>query len=281
MLVGNVEDGEVCNSLVRKFHEDYGYYKIASAILNEGGVHVDVGANYGFYTFGLFDLPFSKTVRYVLIEPNPDCVQCHELTKQLYPGYNITSLQYALTDSPGTVWLSYDPSCSCCGHLGKDDSGQLCKISAPSETLDNILDRQNIKSVDLLKMDIEGSEVAALRGAKEYLCQSLIRSIYIEVNYTCLLRQGANMQKLFDILISHDYHLFWPHASVDWILMQYNNPTISPDNINIFEYQANVPLVLAEFNADFFGPLKSQQFDLLAFPGSIAAGFKKIKSAKT
>ena len=88
------------------------------------------------------------------------------------------------------------------------------------------------------------------------------------------------MQELFEILISHDYRLFWPHASMDWILMQYNNPTISADDINIFEYQANLPLVLAEFNADFFGTLKSQQFDLLAFPTATAEGFKKIESAK-
>lgn len=279
ILVGNVEDAPICNALVRRRWEDYGYYKIASALVPEGGVHVDAGANYGFYTFGLLDRPSAGTVRYLLIDANPDCVHCHLLTLKFYSGYKITSLNYALSDRPGDVSLTYSPAYSAAGFLGEDAGGSMRTIGVPAQTLDDILDGQGIESIDLLKMDIEGSEVAALRGAARHLARSSIRGIYIEVNSAALLRQGTSLQELFQIFKEHGYRLFWPHSAMDWILMQYNNQAITVDEINIFEHRAKAPLVLAEFNPAFCLPLETGQFDLLAFPERIASGFTKIKSA--
>ncbi len=46
-------------------------------------------------------------------------------------------------------------------------------IGVEAETLDNILDELGIGSVDFVKMDIEGSEMEALRGMKRTLCSKV------------------------------------------------------------------------------------------------------------
>ena len=70
-LIGNVRDNEVANSLVKGRFADYGYFELARCLLGAGDVHVDVGANYGFHTFGLLQYPADTSMQYILVDANP------------------------------------------------------------------------------------------------------------------------------------------------------------------------------------------------------------------
>jgi hypothetical protein len=50
----------------------------------------------------------------------------------------------------------------------------------PSITLDRYLEEARISRVDLLKIDVEGYELVALRGAKHSLETQAVRAIYFE-----------------------------------------------------------------------------------------------------
>lgn len=271
MLIGNVRDGAVCDALVKRHCEVFGYYDIARALIRDHGVHVDAGANYGFYTFGLFDQPYAKSSRFLLIDANPDCIRCHEMTRKLFPEYDMTSVHYALSDRPGEVWFSYEGA-----RLVPESTGQNASIKVPANTLDRILRQNNIETVDLLKMDIEGSEVAALHGCSEYLASKRIKGIYFEVNPSCLSAQNTSREQLVDLLTEYGYRLFWPHAAMDWILRQYNNPSISARDVKIYECGADWSLLIAQFDPAFCRPLEGGQYDLLAFPENVAAGFRQV-----
>jgi hypothetical protein len=71
-------------------------------------------------------------------------------------------------------------------------------------TIDDLLDECHVSSLDLMKVDIEGSEVAALEGAKKVLA-SLRPAILIEINDLALKRCGSSKEELFELLCDFGY----------------------------------------------------------------------------
>ena len=55
------------------------------------------------------------------------------------------------------------------------------KYTVPTITLDSFVKKNKIKSIDLLKVDIEGSEHLMLQGARKTLKKNKIKSILIEI----------------------------------------------------------------------------------------------------
>jgi FkbM family methyltransferase len=162
-LIGNVQDCEVANSLVRASFADYGYFEIARRWLNDGDVHVDVGANYGFHTFGLLRSPVSHRVEYALIDANPDCVGCLAESAKLYPDNRFRIFHLAASEAPGRVNFTFSRSATGGGRVGASRDLGLSEVTVPAAPLDELFAEQKIDSIGLMKMDIEGSERRALR----------------------------------------------------------------------------------------------------------------------
>lgn len=220
-LIGNVRDVEIANSLVRGTFQDYGYFQIARRLLGAGGVHVDLGANYGFHTFGLVSSPLGTSFRYVLIDANPDCVGCLRESAKLYPHVLFEIFHAAAAVSSGEMTFSFAQSHTGSGAVGRADTGGLVEVQVPTVTLDDLFEHHGIVRIDLLKMDIEGSEPFAMQGLSRLLSAHRVGFIYFEVNPACLARLGATLDQLFESFTRHGYRLFWPHDSVDWILQTY------------------------------------------------------------
>ena len=55
------------------------------------------------------------------------------------------------------------------------------KYTVPTITLDSFVKKNKIKSIDLLKVDIEGSEHLMLQGARKTLKKNKIKTILIEI----------------------------------------------------------------------------------------------------
>ena len=56
------------------------------------------------------------------------------------------------------------------------------KYKVYTSTLDKFVKKNNIKSIDILKVDIEGSEYEFLKGTKNTLKKSKIKIILIEIS---------------------------------------------------------------------------------------------------
>jgi len=139
----------------------------------------DVGANVGSWTEGLLQaVPDAKVY---MFDPSPGC-QAAIRTKNL-PG--VTLLSCALGEVSGRA--AYHSSSATDGsaslHARRDTPFQDLNYQTTTvevSTIDRILESQKIDFVDFLKMDIEGHELFALRGARQSLASRKIGALSFE-----------------------------------------------------------------------------------------------------
>jgi FkbM family methyltransferase len=154
-------------------------------VLGAGGTFVDAGANIGWFTLLGASL-VGPTGRVVAIEPNPLNVALLRQSARDNGFDNVDVMAVALSDEGGVVALETDGS-----------NGRVIPIEGPptepvaasfvvaAQTLDTILDSFGVTRVDVVKVDIEGAEPLALRGAAKMIARD--RPILISEFYPLAL----------------------------------------------------------------------------------------------
>jgi FkbM family methyltransferase len=160
------------------------FFAIADTLLAEGGVFLDVGAHHGLFSFGLAGRHGGK-VEFHLFEPNPELVESIRRSRSLYPQMRCRTNQVGVSDKDGIACFSIDRTQSGMSHL--DEAGE---VQIPTTTIDRYLSDNGIARVDLMKVDIEGYELLALRGAEQSLKARRVRSVYFEYCEKWLARVG-------------------------------------------------------------------------------------------
>ena len=166
------------------------------ALVSEGGVCLDVGANVGVYA-----LHFAKRVgkrgKVYAFEASP------KVTQKLRKNIALNTLEkiieveeWAVADQKGVVSFAVSPDGnSGWGHIGEDERfGET--ISIPTNTLDNFFEERKIHSVDVMKVDIEGAEDKLIEGAQKILSEKRIRHIYMEFCKMSSEEVKCRMEKL-------------------------------------------------------------------------------------
>ena len=263
-LIGNVYDSDIANYLVNHYFSDHGYFELASRLLNSGDVHVDVGANYGFHTFGLLQLPISLQIKFVLIDANPDCIACLTESANLHPAYWFKIIHAAAAVKFGEIRFAFALSGSGRGHIGAAANSGESEIVVPASPLDHLFEVNCIDKIALLKMDIEGSEPFAMQSLERMLSSHRVDFIYFEVNPYCLQLQKTSPEALFKEFNRHGYRLFWPHDSEDWILQTYGRDNAVASDLKRFTIVGNRPHQVIEFDQARYRKDQFGQCDLLA-----------------
>jgi FkbM family methyltransferase len=187
---------------------DPDFFRIADALLAGGGEFLDVGANYGLLSFGLA-AKLAGSVRFHLFEPIPRLLQAIERTRALYPSMQASVTAAAVTDRDGEASFAVDEAQTGRSHL--DPSGAL---KTQCLRLDTYLAEAGIVDVALLKLDVEGYELPALRGAAAAMERRAIKAIYFEYFEKFLVRVGPPADLIayldaagYEVCFCRDYDL--------------------------------------------------------------------------
>jgi FkbM family methyltransferase len=128
-----------------------------------GGTFYDVGANVGFYTL-LVSRLIGPSGRVIAFEPSPRNLGFLRHHLSLNRSTNVEVLDLAVSDSEGVTQFSVD------GDPKKSKITAAGDITVRTANLDRLMGELPLP--DLIEMDIEGGEYAALRGAEQLLRKS-------------------------------------------------------------------------------------------------------------
>jgi len=84
----------------------------------------------------------------------------------------------------------------------------VATIEVPVTTMDAFCKQESINEIQILKMDIQGGELMALKGATEKLNQEAISLIYTEAEFVPLYKDQAVFYEICDFLSGYGYTLF-------------------------------------------------------------------------
>jgi FkbM family methyltransferase len=155
--------------------------RIFSALIKQGDVVVDVGANIGALT-SLFARKVGNSGSVIAIEPSPRCLP--KLEKWIEAGGvdNVSLHRVAVGKHPGHALLSgYEYYSHSGGGTLKPGRTAYGVVDVDVVRLDSILDEEAIEYVTLLKLDVEGSEPDILDDLRR-LADSQIGYVMAEVS---------------------------------------------------------------------------------------------------
>ncbi len=132
-----------------------------AAEVEPGAVVFDVGANAGYYTILASRLagPEGRVVAFEPLERNLAYLRRHVEMNQ---ADNVTVLASACSDVSGTATFEIGENIAM-GRLS-DVAPSGASVTVPTVTLDEIAERLELVP-DVIKIDVEGAEMAVLRGA--------------------------------------------------------------------------------------------------------------------
>jgi FkbM family methyltransferase len=197
---------------------------IMRAVLPVGGTAIDAGANVGWHTLLMARL-VGPSGRVLAVEANPSI--CEQLARNV--GINrlthIDVIACALAESDRTLAfsaVSADDPVSASGHVLSDATGETPSIQIAARRLDAIVSETPIQRLDLIKIDVEGFEWAALRGAEQTIAK-FRPHILFEFDAGYAGRGGGNATVISEFFGRHNYRLFsvrrqWTEAVTlsDW-----------------------------------------------------------------
>jgi FkbM family methyltransferase len=168
----------------------------------------DVGANEGDYAqLVLTSVPSCKIYCF---EPNPPTAK--RLNARFDKNRAVSVHPIGIGSQRGEVILYDYANCdgSCYASVYRDalvamiPAAVVREISIPVITLDEFCESHSTSTIDLLKLDTEGHEYAALQGAKKLIGESRIRCIHFEFNEMNVFSR-VFLRDFYDLLVNYEF----------------------------------------------------------------------------
>jgi FkbM family methyltransferase len=181
---------------------------ILASYLKEGDTFVDVGANHGTFSIVASHL-VGRTGQIVAVEPQVRLAKAIKASLAASPVSRYTVHQVALGDHDGEVELILPLSYSGMAGVYKDFSGAhgFRSRSVLLRRFDSLVEWQSFRGDVFIKVDVEGSEYAFLRGATEMIL-ALHPTILIEINPNAMHASSTSAEDLRALLWSLGYRAY-------------------------------------------------------------------------
>jgi FkbM family methyltransferase len=172
--------------------------KFFAKVVKPGDVCIDAGANFGYFSLLLAELS-GRHGKTIAIEANSYLCELLSKTAAINE-YNFTVVHKALSDQKSEMILSVPTNFWGGGHVIKTrrENGESQETIA-ADSLDNIVEQENLERVDFVKIDCEGQEPSVLAGMEKTIRRN--PGIRIVMEYSpCIYEDAAGFtDKLFSL----------------------------------------------------------------------------------
>lgn len=182
------------------------YYDIQKRIKSSKPVIFDVGANQGQTVVKLKKIFPSSSIH--AFEPSPGTFS--KLKDNTAGLENAFLWNYGVGSSEGKLNLNENQcdDMSSFLELGEKGWGKVEKqVSVDVVTLDRFLEKHQIETIDLLKIDTQGFELEVLKGALQTLQSNQVRLLYFEVNFAPIYKGLPSFTEVIDYCTSNGFDL--------------------------------------------------------------------------
>jgi FkbM family methyltransferase len=229
-----------------KGYKNFEYSKIFEILVKKANTFIDIGSNIGYYS--LLAAKSNPDITVIAFEPayGPKKYLKENIALNNFQDI-ISHTEYALSDSTesinfyevkSTKYPTLIHNLSGEHNAGtKTTSRNFVKTTVPAITFKDFIEAENIQTVDLIKIDTEGTEVEILKSAEEYIkkfepiiiCETLFNTTEIELEaffkklkYLFYNFDGKNLVKVESIRRDRDNGIrncfFVPVSKEQWLL---------------------------------------------------------------
>jgi FkbM family methyltransferase len=178
--------------------------------LTAGDIALDVGGNVG-YISAVAASCVGKSGEVHSFEPLHECFERLALVHRMNPDFRIICNQFALGSDEGSLPICFDP-------VGQSRNATLVpgyempvRYQVPVKRLDAYI-REVIKSperIKLIKIDVEGFELAVLKGLERFLADNTYRPlIIVEIKPWEVTKIGHDMKEFQDYMGRFGYKAY-------------------------------------------------------------------------
>ena len=193
---------------------DAAFPKLVRRLVRAGDWAIDVGGEKGWNALALWRA-VGPSGRVITVEADPRAADVLQANLDRNGASNVTLIRQAAGDCAGTAtmqlnetvgWSSLTPN-------ALQSRSVVRRVDVPMQSLDAILASQapGNAHVSFMKLDVEGSECRAVRGA-EFILSRHRPVLYLEVNPPSLAAAGASAAELGDVLAPYGYRFWSTHG---------------------------------------------------------------------
>lgn len=182
-------------------------------LIKPGDFTMDLGANVGWYTV-LFARLVGERGKVYSVEPIPDTFVLLSTVVQKLRLNNVELFNCAVSDKDGSAAMEipkhdYGGDNFYMAHIiaGQSHDPALDRVEVSLHSLDSLIPKELARTVTFIKCDVEGHELAVLKGAAE-LFKRARPAMMIEVAGTAAMQDAPN-NEFFSLLRGYGYTPFW------------------------------------------------------------------------
>lgn len=177
-------------------------------ILKPGGIFLDIGANEGIFS-AIATQIVGATGLVIAVEPQSRLCDILEINLILNGSGSFRIYNAAISDVDGMpIEISLTPISNTGGSsIVRKYRWSTKTETTTTKTIDSILNENNLKIVDLVKVDVEGSEYEVIKSAKMALSERAIKVLALDYHKSILDMSGVDAEALNKIVLSNGYKI--------------------------------------------------------------------------
>jgi FkbM family methyltransferase len=190
-----------CLSEIVRYTDFVQLHSVCSLLMKlEKPTVIEIGANHGAYAIIAGKFAKKMSGRVIAIEPDTESFNV------LKDNVRMNNLQDTVACEQiavlGKSGLANFESCGGQSHVTENDTGHIVKVT----TLRELIKKHEVKSVDILIIDVEGAELCVLKG---HPWESVkVDNIFCELHPYAWKDFGYSGEDLKDFLRSHNFRCF-------------------------------------------------------------------------